>query len=125
MELLDGQLGLVNLLHPFTVRGPEPIRSCLQENYLMFHMLEILSYAKILNQPKQPHIVLQAKGKVQMLVDGVSFIEIEWSSDADTTEIALQNVKSMKNLQNGVTQEGVCQQLADRLTVTGYRDAGE
>ena len=66
-----------------------------------------------------------AKGKVQMLVDGVSFLEIEWSSDADTTEIALQNVKSMKNLQNGITQEGVCQQLADRLTVTGYRDAGE
>ena len=26
IELLDGQLGLVNLLHPFRIQGPEPIR---------------------------------------------------------------------------------------------------
>ena len=60
-----------------------------------------------------------------MLVDGVSFVEIEWASDADTIQQALQNVKSMENLHHGVTRFQVCEQLANRLTKTGYRDAGD
>ena len=125
MELLDGQLGLVNLLHPFTVRGPEPIRSCLQEKLPDVPYARDIELRQDFKPAETAAYRATAKGKIQMLVDGVSFIEIEWSSEADTTERALQNVKSMNNLQNGVTQEGVCQQLADRLTLTGYRDAGE
>ena len=125
MELLDGQLGLVNLLHPFTVQGPEPMRSCLQQKLPDVPYARTIQLREKYKPAEAAAFRATAKGSIQMLVDGVSFVEIEWSSDADTIQQALQNVKHMEHLHDGVTREKVCQQLANHLTKTGYRDAGE
>ena len=125
MELLDGQLGLVNLLHPFTVQGPEPMRSCLQQKLPDVPYARTIELREKYKPAEAAAFRATATGSIQMLVDGISFVEMEWSSDAETIQQAMQNVKNMEHLHEGVTRENVCQQLANRLTKTGYRDAGE
>ena len=86
MELLDGQLGLVNLLHPFTVRGPEPIVPVYKKNYRMFLMHVTLNYVRILNRLRQPHIELQQKETFKCW----SMVSLSWRLNGSLKRIQLK-----------------------------------
>jgi hypothetical protein len=125
LQLIDGEMGLKNLLHPYVVKGPEPLRSCLQDKLPPADTAKTL---EIITEVKEATTSLYrptASGTAELLIDGRRLSTVHWTTDASTIETALSNAEKMTELHQGLNPQKICEQLANSLEAPGRRDFGE
>ena len=125
LQLIDGTMGLRNLLHPYSIKGPEPIRSCLQHH---LPPAETSRSLELIIETKEASTSLYrptASGSAELLMDGKRLSYISWTTDAPTIEGALKNAQDLNNLHQDLNANKICIHLAEAFKYQGKKDYGE